>query len=105
MSGFKGTPGPWCADADGMHVRPLCAKNEETWFACASVLHFGEREPAEVQRIANARLIAAAPELLEVCEKIVDYRRRTGPLGFQLEKLDDFIHMAKVAISKAMGDQ
>ena len=59
----------------------------------------------DVENDADAKLIAAAPDLLAACEKMVDYRRRVGPLEFQLEKCDDFIHMMKVAITAATGTQ
>lgn len=52
----------------------------------------------------DARLIAAAPELLEACKALVDYRDHNG-LNFQLEKADDFIHLMRIAIAKAEGQQ
>lgn len=44
---------------------------------------------------------AAAPDLLAACEKLVDYRRRVGPLNFQLEKADDYIQAIAAATSEA----
>lgn len=54
--------------------------------------------------IKKARLIAAAPDLLMACEKLADYRRRVGPISFQLEKADDYIRMIEKAIATAKGD-
>ena len=50
----------------------------------------------------NIALISAAPDLLEACKKLVEYRRR-NTLNFQLEKADDFINAMKNAIAKAEG--
>ncbi len=46
----------------------------------------------------NARLIAAAPELLELFEGLIKYRDTVGPLGFQLEKLDWYLDEARKLI-------
>lgn len=39
--------------------------------------------------------------LVEALEAIIEYRDRVGPLGFQLEKLDDRIFKARQAIALA----
>jgi len=40
-------------------------------------------------------------DLLEACKELIAYRDRNGPLNFQLEKADDFIHRMRVAVDKA----
>jgi hypothetical protein len=83
------TPGPWkfgsisngdfykrnIAGADGYHVALTSS-----------------RDDAEVD--ANARLIAAAPELLEALQAIIDTGLSTSKIG-----------AAKIAIAKATGEQ
>jgi hypothetical protein len=47
-----------------------------------------------LMRAANAELQPLASAMCEV----IEYRRRVGPLGFQLEKFDDYLRRAGVAI-------
>lgn len=83
----KHTPGPWGVDRWGNihgHMSPVVAVIDET--TC----------PPE-QRSANARLIAASPDLLAVCEKIAETtwsRNVATKLGEQL----------RAAIKKARGE-
>lgn len=73
MSEFKGTPGPWVAEGDGCvrHSIP-CGFNT---FNQSIKLGSGWIEgaytdgDADEETLANARLIAAAPDLLEALEK------------------------------------
>lgn len=39
------------------------------------------------------------PELLAACRGLLAYRRRVGPLGFQLEKADDHLRQIEAAIA------
>jgi hypothetical protein len=39
--------------------------------------------------------------LVTACEKLIDYRRRVGPLNFQLEKADDYIRMIEREVAAA----
>lgn len=90
MSEHKHTPGPW-----GNHLvddtvvviprRPLSQQ--------ISVL--GQSEVADDEDYANARLIAAAPELLEILQVIVaDSRWVSG---------EPLLSKARAAIAKAIG--
>ena len=56
MKEFKGTPGPWYWDEEG-----LGNKNH---------IVFGKEYPAEMTSKANKDLIAAAPELLEALQDL-----------------------------------
>jgi hypothetical protein len=56
-------------------------------------------EADEGKQEANARLIAAAPDLLAACEAFVDAYGRSH----QLEKTDKAERMARTAIEKALG--
>ena len=55
---------------------------------------FGENI-AKIYEMANANLIAAAPDLLEVAETMVTYERSLPP---------KFVDMAREAIAKAKGE-
>lgn len=65
------TPGPWEIESFGDMFEVV---SEETTFTVA-----------RCTREADARLIAAAPELLKALEKLTDYAERNGAhvLGFR----------------------
>lgn len=79
MKKFKGTPGPWHWDEEG-----LGNKNH---------IVFGKEYPAEMTSKANKDLIAAAPELLEALQDL-EARAR---IYVNTSK-------AKEAINKALGE-
>lgn len=90
---MKYTPGPWQADPT------------------KSFYVFGEQEPesfntrpfvANASTEANARLIAAAPELLAVLERLLRCLSWIQhPTGLTLDAMEQ----ARAAIAKAKGDQ
>ena len=91
------TPRPWKADCNPRHIIG-CGRD------IARV--FGRFEDAEAD--ANARLIAAAPELLKACQDMLDILRHehrdpnnpeTG-LAYPME-----VEAATRAIAKATGEQ
>lgn len=101
MSAFKGTPGPWFAgeqsDISGwVEIRvPGYSRNP---VACATPADAGDAEARrDAETLANARLIAAAPELLEACEAIVS-SIEGGPV-----EPEDAIASVRAAIAKATG--
>lgn len=47
----------------------------------------------------------AYPALVEALKGIVKYRDSVGALGFQLEKLDDYLNIARAALAQAQGDE
>lgn len=104
MSTSKHTPGEWEWSEGSRFIRRYWNGN---FYPIASVLypawHEDTNKGSEEAR-ANGRLIATAPDLLATCEKIVDYRNRSGPVGFQLEKADYFFEMARQVIFKATGE-
>lgn len=79
MKEFKGTPGPWYWDEEG-----LGSKNH---------IVFGKEYPAEMASKANKDLIAAAPELLEALQDLESRAR----IYVNTSK-------AKEAINKALGE-
>ena len=79
MKEFKGTPGPWNWDEEG-----LGNKNH---------IVFGKEYPAEMTSKANKDLIAAAPELLEALRDL----ESRACIYVNTSK-------AKSAINKALGE-
>lgn len=93
------TPGPWYFDEDDRAVGPVSNKSIGV---CSIMLadgnaaryHFGE------QSIANANLIAAAPDLLEALQLFVN-SMRSPPTGPNMTHEFD-IGKAERAIAKAL---
>ena len=84
------TPGPW--RQTGTNVR-----TKDGGLICTATNHWADTTTPLVEKEANARLIAAAPELLAALEWLVDdWERVTG------RTLPDD-HEAKAAIAKARG--
>ena len=75
MTSSKHTPGPWTAEGN----RPRKHSHNLS---------------------ANARLIAAAPDLLEALKAVVSAWEVTGPIE-AAERMDAAIHAARAAIAKA----
>ena len=102
----KHTPGPWVVSADPLHFHSLTTviggkeslqKNGPPQQMIVQVGGFAEWQEAE----ANARLIAAAPELLEVLRLMVAMAE-TGMCDFNPH--DEYVmDKAKAVIDKATG--
>src|SRR5690554_3912653 len=94
MSKFKGTPGPWIVDGtvirgDADHIGRTVS------VACTLNVAWPYGRRAIKEQPYNARLIAAAPDLLEALIELADwYREHTGlpPTA------------ANAAIAKALGE-
>ena len=92
----KHTPGPWqlyAIDGLDIHEGPTLIATVSTWDV---------HDPDE--RAANAALIAAAPELLEILELVVDEAQFGG-----LDRYGDKIapktwELAEAAIARANGE-
>jgi len=112
----KHTPGPWTIDTisgwtDGSD-RDL---NGDIWIRGAGdVLPFGkvftDTEEREIdpeiipERIANARLMAAAPELLDALQGLADCAGLTWLNGYK-DELDAAMTTAREAIAKSKGGE
>lgn len=93
------TPGPWRLKRDANREEysvnvPPKDPGAVGYLQIAS-LNFGFDEPFESQQHANARLIAAAPDLLAALKKIVSDGDYTAPEGMK--------RIAQEAIDKAEG--
>jgi hypothetical protein len=88
------TPGPWVLYADTPSVDPnwhIVTNASRMRVVCN--VHI---EPSNAVDLANARLIAAAPELLAALRKLIDFQAETKhavPLVY--------LEAARAAISKA----
>lgn len=94
----KHTPGPWTIAAD-IYEERFGIGGRDGVVVCAPFLRSGPK--VGVHGLANARLIAAAPELLEALSELADLMEdvRTGEY-----KPDSFTTQpARAAIAKAQG--
>ena len=87
----KHTPGPWIVVSRGMFSPKVVDANS---------LGICHTTYAPTGAEANARLIAAAPDLLEALKEIVDAADGAG-----WEQLDPSFKKARAAIAKATGEQ
>lgn len=116
MSEANHTPGPWTvlpeeADKDYLRIR---GTRLGVRYKVANVhhlrfegVHAVVRERDDAESMANARLIAAAPELLEALKNLDEaYCRSGGPLT-RAERHEDRQRLiaARAAIAKATGEQ
>jgi hypothetical protein len=93
MSEHKHTPGPWVLDETSPTSRRIYAnevdRRNEQILATVSAHQWYE------EGLANARLIAAAPDLLAACEKLAAIE--------DVQDVNDARDMARAAIAKVKG--
>ena len=94
MKEFKGTPGPWFEHREGFSMVYIEARIGGG--VIQEVAACGPCDKGSEQQQANAKLIAAAPELLEALINMVDI-------------VDDMVYgpstdAANAAINKALGE-
>lgn len=102
------TPGPWTldtvrTDCGVCHkVGPFPGRNErdKPRHACLYADYPSASNPADLELYANARLIAAAPELLDLAHQYLSDLRRP-PTGDSLQRR---IERAEAVIAKAVGE-
>jgi hypothetical protein len=91
------TPGPW--RQTGVNVRASDA------LICWSTNHHANAETPEPEKLANARLIASAPELLAALNGILsirpDYHAGRDDLWLNRGEVE---RIARVAIARAKGE-
>jgi hypothetical protein len=93
---MKPTPGPWRAECVGSEggENPLDVYE----------VNNGHRRIAEYVSEPDARLIAAAPDMLDALRAIADPTVRTDGVFAQMA-IDRFRAIANAAIARATGDQ
>jgi hypothetical protein len=92
----KHTPGPWCIDPHQSPEQPLTVFDGPN---CGTLIAIVSGDPDEPENEANAKLIAAAPDLLAALERIaaIKVTGYDGDYGIQA--------IADAAIAKATGTQ
>lgn len=104
----KHTPGPW-------HVCDGCTHliSDEHLMTVAEArqivsgnLRTGKTEyvPGHQMQLANSKLIAAAPEMLEALREIANWNPVVSPDEENGMSIIDAINIARAAIAKATGD-
>lgn len=94
----RNTPGPWYAKREGYST--VYVKARILGRLIQEVAACGPTDAGQDQQDANARLIAAAPELLEALKAFVaDWSDDTGMSGPSYES----VRFAREAIAKAEG--
>jgi hypothetical protein len=106
MSETPWTPGPWWVGRNERSV--VCNTEIPEWHTADSVEYYGGHLVAESMAPANARLIAAAPELAEALEAMLyEYEGvydMTAPTHHQSDAALKAESMARAALAKAKGE-
>lgn len=118
MSEFKGTPGPWLVGGVSMQDGAVSVSHAKYRIVIASVHNaasfcdfisaalrgeeFGAPDTAATQ-FANARLIAAAPDLLEALQTLEEVGALREYIGGSTET-EEAQRKALAAIRKALGE-
>lgn len=94
------TPGPWTVDAEDANL--FTQDTHRIWIN-ADGMHIGYVDgPRNPERKANARLVAAAPELLSALAAIVEEADGTNkPYSSDSYLPPHLVHAARVAIANA----
>ena len=97
MKEFKGTPGPWYVDVNGVQAR---WNVDDVDGNSVALTHQLPNDKDWSKRDANTHLIAAAPELLEALQFINNAINH----GTQMDIVKGQ-EMAESAINKALGEK
>lgn len=110
------TPGPWkvrkhWSDEGAYEVFPTRGK-KPTWGEWSAIAEVTDAVSKGESAKANARLIAAAPDLLEALQSVwlwmesqADAQSKGGHATFDLMALREQRDIARAAIAKATGEQ
>ena len=98
--GIKHTPGPWYVGSgtyEGRNIYSVASVTDDEGFTYQPIVASAEDDGIKCWD-ANARLIAAAPELLEALEELIAATQHLDPCQATAEK-------ARAAIAKAKGEE
>lgn len=105
MTQFKGTPGPWRVSEKRGDLIDIRHENNEPGAMSLNLAQVIARQSWLKEAEANARLIAAAPELLEALQNLIvsydNFRERAGRNG---DPENPLMIDARAAIAKATGE-
>lgn len=92
------TRGPWVAEKTGRGIGPV-SKEPDQSYGMVTPVAWVEFDPEVEVQVANANLIAAAPELLEALQAMLNkaYKQNWN------DKYPDEVEWAESAIQKALG--
>lgn len=103
MTQFKGTPGPWFGD-NGRAIGPKSTEDDQSYGMIIPV-GWVEFDPEVEVQVANQRIMATAPELLEALQNPIlsydNFRERTSRNG---DPENPLMIDARAAIAKATGE-
>ena len=102
---MKHTPGPWCIGDSNLPVSQFAVMQSEPTGKHSTILRMAIGEPKHGEVMANARLIAAAPDLLAACKRLlveVEWEALRADIVTDEARAD--IALAKEAIAKATGE-
>lgn len=110
----KHSPGPWTIGFKGHNINMIYGGDGIAVAQTFLPLHTGvdeipklENNPRWASELANARLIAAAPDLLaavRACEKWIVDLAESGDAGFWDAGKTEEVKAARAAIAKATGE-
>lgn len=109
MSEFKGVPGPWTIGVStrhGIHCVDAVDPKDGLLFEVCEVWGIDHNAEETQRSMANAQLIAAAPDLLEALAGLYDAYCRAGDDLTRDERTEDRKRLiaARAAISLALGE-
>lgn len=101
MKEFKGTPGPWYVGCGTAIYNAPCDEASRKQVYVSETMSIEETQDVI---IANAKLIAAAPELLEALQNILNAYGEVGAANFwSINESPEGIK-ARATIAKALGE-
>lgn len=102
MENFKGTPGQWFEHREGFSTVYIEARIGGG--VIQEVAACGPCDKGSEQQQANAKLIAAAPELLEALRQLRDYVEDVCAVSSSDLDKEHPLMLATAAINKALGE-
>lgn len=102
----KHTPGPWYVGSgtyEGRNIYSVASVTDDEGFTYQPIVASAEDDGIKCWD-ANARLIAAAPDLLEALQRIADGQEMSGVFTFA-DVVLRYQEIARAAIARATGEQ
>lgn len=97
------TPGPWIVAISDDNQDLLVKAEHGGIIICDCNMYPAKDGTFDDEQEANARLIAAVPDLLEACEKLLGVAHDAKQGAYDIEQAGSAYHAALLAIAKAKG--